>query len=544
MRRADARFALAALVVLQWVCVAVFAASVRHNGWLWYQGGDETFYSTSAWLLNDGEVARTGISYLWPYVLAPVALPFGASVLELLPAIVLLNVLVLLPVALLCVYGLAARIAGRAVGLSAAALWVLLPYLAIPLFVERYHERYTEQVMPQFLGLTAMADFPSLVAVLCAAYCCFRALDERDARWAALGGLAAGLAVGLKPANALFLAAPGLVFLAWPWARRLALPFGAALLPGLCALALWKLRSLGSLPLAGAHDAGLAVIAALGPLDRYGGIDLDRLDANLDSLREFFWTVRLLEWAAVAGVVAVARRSGPKAAFLTAWLAAFVLVKGGADQASVDTGSFFRLLMPAFPAFFLLAVSLPLLVPGVAARLAPVARGAFSSRWRRLGIAVGAIALLQLVTIPLLREVPPGKAVEDEVSRVLMPVEPKLTPTATTEGSDVRLSWPDAGSGPSAVFYRVLRAESVAFREGDPNAPAAVDGVRCDTAVRGPAGCALAMTVIGISRAREWVDRAPAGEWVYRIGVAANWRDDELLGDVLLLSPPVRVTVP
>ena len=541
MPRADARVALASLVLLQWVCVALFATSVEHNGWLWYQGGDQSFYYTSAWLLNDGEVARTGISHLWPYVLAPLALPFGASALEALPAIVLFNVVVLLPIALLCVYGLAARIAGRALGLAAALLWVVLPYAAVPLWVERYQERYTEQVVPQFLGLTAMADLPSMVAVLCAAYCCFRTLDEQEPRWALLGGLAAGLAVALKPANALFLLAPAVVFVLWQ--RRAALPFAAALLPGLLALAAWKLRALGSIPIA-AHDAQLAVVAVLAPLDRYGGIDLDRLRQNLDLIREFFWTLRLLEWAALAGVVAVARRSGAKAAFLALWLGAFVLVKGGAEQASVDSGSFFRLLMPAFPAFFLLAVALPLLVPTWGARFAPVARGAFGEKWRRLGLAVAVVAVLQLATIPLLSEVPAGKAIEDKVARVLMPVEPRLTPIVSTEGRNVTLRWQAAGSGSSDVFYRVLRQTPTALEEGNPGAAPAVDGVRCATAIRGAPDCVLVMDAIGTSRKREWTDRAPAGEWVYRVGVAANWADDELLGDVLLLSPPVRVTVP
>ena len=166
MRRASA--ALAALVLLQWACVAVYAATTEHNGWLWYQGGDHTYYLTSGALLNDAEVARTGISYLWPYMIAPLALPFGLSALEMLPAIVLFNVVVLLPLGLLCVYGIVARIAGRTYGLAAAALWAVLPYLAIPLWVDRYHERYTEQIMPQFLGLTAMADFPSMVAIILA----------------------------------------------------------------------------------------------------------------------------------------------------------------------------------------------------------------------------------------------------------------------------------------------------------------------------------------------------------------------------------------
>ena len=79
------------------------------------------------------------------------------------------QVLVLGPIALLCVYGIAARIGGRLLGYWASLLWVIAPFAAIPLFVDRYHERWIEQFLPQALGLTAMADFPSMVIVLAAA---------------------------------------------------------------------------------------------------------------------------------------------------------------------------------------------------------------------------------------------------------------------------------------------------------------------------------------------------------------------------------------
>ena len=73
--------------------------------------------------------------------------------------------LVLGPIALLCVYGIASRIGGRLLGYWASLLWVVAPFAAIPLFVGRYHERWIEQFLPQALGLTAMADFPSMVLV-------------------------------------------------------------------------------------------------------------------------------------------------------------------------------------------------------------------------------------------------------------------------------------------------------------------------------------------------------------------------------------------
>jgi len=34
-----------------------------------------------------------------------------------------------------------------------------------------------------------------------------------------------------------------------------------------------------------------------------------------------------------------------------------------------------------------------------------------------------------------------------------------------------------------------------------------------------------------------------SGRWTFRVGVAANWRDDETFGDPLAVSTPVSVTV-
>ena len=47
----------------------------------------------------------------------------------------------------------------------------------------------------------------------------------------------------------------------------------------------------------------------------------------------------------------------------SAWFATFFVIKGTADEASIEDASFFRLLMPAFPAFLLLLACIPLLVP-------------------------------------------------------------------------------------------------------------------------------------------------------------------------------------
>ena len=68
------------------------------------------------------------VGYLWPFVLAPLAFLAGPDFLDGLPVIVLLQVLVLGPIALLCAYFIAARIGGRLLGYFAAAAWIAAPF--------------------------------------------------------------------------------------------------------------------------------------------------------------------------------------------------------------------------------------------------------------------------------------------------------------------------------------------------------------------------------------------------------------------------------
>ena len=155
--------------------------------------------------------------------------------------------LVLGPLALLCVYGIAARIGGRLLGYWASFLWVVAPFAAIPLFVDRYQERWIEQFLPQALGLTAMADFPSMVLVLAAALFVVRSLSPGRVTDAVLAGVLIGAAAALKPPN--LLVAGGAV-LAYVVARRWreGLACGAAIVPALLVLLLWKVRGLGEIP--------------------------------------------------------------------------------------------------------------------------------------------------------------------------------------------------------------------------------------------------------------------------------------------------------
>ena len=143
--------------------------------------------------------------------------------------------------------------------------------------------------------------------------------------------------------------------------------------------------------------AGATLAAPLGvsvDVGRYVDLDWTNFRSNMAQLREFFWSARVLQWLPFAGAFAVARRSLPLAGLLAGWFAAFLLVKGTPPQSTVESGSFFRLLMPAYPAYFLLGAALPLLVPGVARRDSGAAAArATGARSRRRVLAGAGVVL-------------------------------------------------------------------------------------------------------------------------------------------------------
>ena len=168
---------LTVIVAVQIAATVALFFSVNRNGWLTYQGGDQIWLVTSGWLLGDGTIGYALTSHGWPMLLAPLTWITGSSFVELLPLTTVLQVGVLGPIATLAVYDIGARLAGRLAGLWCAAAFVAAPFVAIPYFVDRYHDRWVDQFLPQALGLTQQADFPSVVAVLVSAALTVRALE-------------------------------------------------------------------------------------------------------------------------------------------------------------------------------------------------------------------------------------------------------------------------------------------------------------------------------------------------------------------------------
>ena len=524
------RVVLAGLVAIQWVAILAFALTVRHNGWVYYQGGDQIWYTTSAWLIGDGVLPPTYIGFGWVLPLVPLSWLVGPDYVGFLPAVIGLQRARAGPIALACVYAIALRIGGRLLGLYAAVLWVAAPYLSILYFRDDYHDRYVEQFLPQALGLTAPADYPSMVCVLVAAWLLVRALETEDWTWAVMAGAAAGVAATIKPSSLLFLAGPAvLLLLVRRW--RTVLLYAAGTIPSLLLLALWKQRGLGSVPAFALEETRVAVGAfvSTSALDKYIYLDWDSFHRNMSSLREYAYSARVLQWIPFAGAFAVARRSLPLGGLLAGWFGAFMLLKGTAPQATVDSGSLFRHLMPAYPAYFLLFASLPLLVPGVVRR---IKKGALPPPPRPLGRRTLVVVGVLLVAVPLVAIVAPQpistRAPEAiSINTILTPVDDAIRVTITPDGARRTVTWTHPDFGSTKVFYKVYRTGF----EGD---------VECG-ATRSPE-CILKMITLDTTRTASYVDLSPPEDARYRIGIGTNWQNDSAGGDVISVSAPIPAT--
>jgi hypothetical protein len=532
---------LGVLLAVQVVATVALFFSVNHNGWLTYQGGDQIWLVTSAWLLGKGMIGYALTSHGWPLLLAPLTWITGSSSVQLLPLTTVLQVGVLAPIATLCVYDIGTRVAGRLAGLWCAAAFVAAPFAAIPYFVHRYHDSWVDQFLPQALGLTQQADFPSVVAVLLSAALTVRAFAARASREAVLAGTFAGVALALKPANALFLGGPVLaLLLARRW-RHVGL-FLVALAPALVALTMWKAAGRGEVPLFAQDELRLAMGSSdpvVGSVttwfDRTIHLNFDTWKQNMSNLREFTWSARVLQFLPLAGAIAVARRSLPAAGLLLGWLLGYVVVKGAANVATIESGSYWRLIMPALPAFVLLCASVPLLVPTLLERAGPRLA---PDRGRRPGTAAtvatvavtGAVPILVLLLADQSHAVPnrtPPPAfvspfvVVDDIAVPANGDVVRLRVRPTDRGNV--LEWTDS-TYRAETFYRVYRG-SRAFPD-----------LVCER--RGVDRCELRAETLATTRARRYVDPAPPADATYRIGVAANWLDDPERGDVFALSPP------
>jgi len=507
---------------VQLAITAWFALETPHNGFVWYSGGDATEYWTGEWAVAHLRLTQTVIGWGLPIFYGWVPLVTGTTLLSGLPLIVLAQTLVLVPLTVILFWLVADRLFGRMYAWGATALWVATPPLLVWGMQRQDYRAQFEQgfLAPHVYGLTNMADFPSLVLVLACAWATLRAFDSsRPEDWV-FAGLLAGAAIGVKPANAFFLVAVA-ALLALRRRARGALLYGIAMMPALVTLAVWKERGLGNLPvlsLGEAHEAAGPVVAA--DTGRYIPWDLHHLNMELRDLMEVFWSVRLLEWIAVAGIVAALRHGRARGAFVAVWFVMFCVIKGSSDQASVSTTSYFRLTEPGLPAFVLLAAAIAYLVPR--RRQTPATNPPRAvPRWAIAATAVVG-GLVPLALVLAVRPQPaPGVTLRDNHHSTESPISSDLT----AHRSGRRLVWKPVDGHGARVHYLVLRV--------DPSTGG------CTPPETGALECFLEGA--SLTTTFQTSIAVPATPATYRVAAAANYLDEPNGGDLLLLGPPVAV---
>jgi hypothetical protein len=299
-------------------------------------------------------------------------------------------------------------------------------------------------------------------------------------------------------------------------------------------LALWKYRGLGELAAAPAEPVRLAGASDL--FDRIHNThelnSWEHLHQVLLGLREHFWISRVIEWLPLAGLAGFVARSRRGLVLIGGWFVAYLLAKGTYIPASIEDASFWRILMPAFPAYVLLSAAVVLLVPRVRAR---PDGGAAPFAGRRLALALSvATGIFVLAPLGVIAATPP---LQDDgrnavrLGYILIPVSPDVAPQASVDGDAVSLSWRPDAVGSTRLFYRILRTNTDSDIACGGNPHGAADD------------CRLYTVPVAVTRVSTFVDRPGAGTWTYRIGVSANWLNDERYGDVYVVSPPVTVSV-
>jgi hypothetical protein len=526
-------YVLGSLVAVEWLTTLALALTVRHNGWLYYQGGDQVWSYTTSWLLQHGQLPLTPVGYGESVLLMPFTF-FGANLLHILPAIVLLNVLFLMPVALLAMYGIGERIGGRLFGYWVAFLWIVLPFIGIKYTDAGFHQRYTETTLPQALGLTGMSDFPSMVMLAVSAYFLVRVLQSRAWLDGFLAGTFAGFAIGIKPSSALYLGGVIIAVLASRrWRAGLALAAGLA--PSLLALTVWKWRGLGYLPIFRAEPGsrvamGPAAVQLPGRLGQYIPLSWSHFATNFGSLQEHFWSARVVEWLVLAGIVGLARRSWPACCFAGGWFMVFFIIKGSSPQGNLEDASLLRMLIPAIPAFVLLMAALPFLLPGIPQRAKPTPIRSWGTPRLRLTLAIAATMLFAAVPIGLAGIARPvGGGATDYYSGSAGPVPATLPVDLTVHGTRVRMTWPSAKPGSARVFYDVSRALPTCLAKTS-NVP-------------GPSGRDSCLIAIAHIRTPTWTETLSPGQYGYRITESANWLDDPTTSDPYLATRWISIRI-
>ena len=257
----------------------------------------------------------------------------------------LLNQAVLLPAAVLAVYDVGRRLGGLWLGVWFGVVLLVLPLVGWAYALPAYRDTFRDRVLVEAVGAAAGGRFAAGALSAVAAALLLRALQERGWILPLAAGVAAGLAIVVEPAACLFVIG---AVLGCAVARRfdvLAVLAAPVVVGGVIALL--------------ARDAGIGL-----------DVSWDAFSANMAGLREYTWSNRVLQWLPIAGTIGLARRSGTAAALFGGWVGAFALAEAASADRPVESGAFFLAFLPALPALAVLVAAIPLLVPGLPARLA------------------------------------------------------------------------------------------------------------------------------------------------------------------------------
>jgi hypothetical protein len=317
---------LGALAFIQWGALAAVALRVTHDGWVYDTGSGPS-----------------------------------AGVVSALPAIVVAQTLVLLPLALWLVYAVADRLAGRVFAAWAAAVWVVMPYAGFAYSNRGFRHAYADQVLTHLLGLTADPAFPAMLAFLAAGFLSLRAMQTRAALDVAAAVVCGAAGAAFAPRAALVAVAPVAALAAGRrWTH-----------------AAWASAGLATSLL----GVGLAVATGLRH-SAFAHFGFNAPGAALGSLSENFWSGRVLQWLTIAGILGALRRGRPAGVFVAvASVAGFLSIHGGKTPRPRNLALLHGTL-PAWFAISLAIASIPLLAPRGRAKRS--ARATLEFVWLRL----------------------------------------------------------------------------------------------------------------------------------------------------------------
>ncbi|HEV8462315.1 MAG TPA: glycosyltransferase family 39 protein [Gaiellaceae bacterium] len=512
-----------AAIVVQWAFLGwAVDARINHNGWLFADGDDGPWYWTTAWAQTSLHVPYTAIGAGWPYLLTPLAAIFGPNMADGLPAVIALNLLILGPLSVVCMYLVGDRLAGRLFGVWSALVWALLPTSALALYGTSHRTFLIDFFLPTGTGLNVLSDYPSMVCAIVCAYLVLRAVDSGRLEDGALAGIMLGFLVLMKPANGP-LPIAAVILLGVTRRFRALIATVVAAIPAAIALSRWKELGHGSIPAlsGGGGGAGGAVSHNA---HTYLNIDFHKLIVNAHELREVFWSLRMLEFILVAGSIALIARTRWKGAFVVGWFLGFALVKGTAPYAGVYDTSVYRFLLPAWPAWALIVAGVVFLWPGSRRTPLEIAPPRPVSRW-----VVGAVALVFMLgpLIVIVGDSPakPGAIVDENYVGAPLPVVDFGVETTRVGPHTVRFTWNSKRTSHAATAYAVFKDATDGCTIIDPSHPL----------------CRFRMTLIGVTLKRTFTDTQAVTPRYYRIGLVKGSDVQVDNPSMLLMSKPVHV---